>query len=86
MSNPRLPPSLFYIVPDHNLRTQLYHETGIRGFRFYQGVGDAVFIPAGCPHQVRNMRSCVKVAEDFVSPERLTHCLNTTEDFRNLSR
>lgn len=31
--------------------------------------GDAVFVPCGCPHQVRNVRGCFKIASDFVSPE-----------------
>ena len=29
---------------------------GIEPWTFIQKVGDAVFIPAGCPHQVRNLK------------------------------
>ena len=36
-------------------------------------------------HQVRNIHNCIKVAEDFVSPENLEWCFNITEDFRHLS-
>jgi len=54
------------------------------GFRFVQRVGEAIFIPAGCPHQVYNIRSSIKVAEDFVSPERIRQCLRLTEQFRQL--
>ncbi|KAK3723792.1 hypothetical protein QZH41_007105 [Actinostola sp. cb2023] len=40
--------------------------------------------------QVRNLYSCVKIAEDFVSPEvyyfqRIGHCFKTTQEFRHLS-
>lgn len=35
--------------------------------------------------QVRNLHSCVKVAEDFVSPEHLNHCFRMTQEFRLLS-
>ena len=33
---------------------------GIEPWTFVQKLGDAVFIPAGCPHQVRNLK--VKLA------------------------
>lgn len=29
---------------------------GIEPWTFVQSLGDAVFIPAGCPHQVRNLK------------------------------
>ena len=35
--------------------------------------------------QVRNIHNCIKVAEDFVSPEGLEWCFNITEDFRHLT-
>ena len=34
------------------MEDELLRDTGIHGFRFTQRVGDAVFIPAGAPHQV----------------------------------
>lgn len=48
-------------------------------------MGDAVFIPAGAPHQVKNLQSCIKVAGDFVSPENVKNCFNLTQEFRLLS-
>ena len=48
-------------------------------------MGDTVFIPAGAAHQVRNLHNCIKVAEDFVSPENLEWCFYQTEEFRHLS-
>merc|ERR1712037_863241 len=49
------------------------------------GEGDVVFIPAGAPHQVRNVHNCIKIAEDFVTPENLEWCFMLTEEFRHLS-
>ncbi|KAK9110157.1 hypothetical protein Sjap_018217 [Stephania japonica] len=57
---------------------------GIEPWTFVQQLGEAVFIPAGCPHQVRNLKSCLKVALDFVSPENVEECIRLTEDFRML--
>ncbi|CAG8647533.1 4348_t:CDS:2, partial [Paraglomus occultum] len=54
---------------DNRYRERLKQEYGISGIRLYQNPGDAVFIPAGCAHQVCNYTSCVKTAVDFVSPE-----------------
>ena len=62
----------------------LKKETGIEPWRIYQREGDAVFVPARCPHQVRNLRPCVKVAVDFVSPENMQYCVELSDDFRQL--
>ncbi|KAJ8884458.1 hypothetical protein PR048_016315 [Dryococelus australis] len=35
--------------------------------------------------QVRNLHNCIKVAEDFVSPENVSHCFHMTQEFRCLS-
>ena len=70
---------------DKNLRQKLKDEYKVEGYTIVQYWGDAVFIPAGAPHQVRNLSSCIKVAEDFVSPENVAHCFNLTEEFRQLS-
>ncbi|CAG0894425.1 unnamed protein product [Cyprideis torosa] len=70
---------------DGILRERLYNEYGVEGYAIAQCMGDSVFIPAGAPHQVRNLHNCIKVAEDFVSPENVSHCLHLTKEFRNLS-
>lgn len=54
-------------------------------YSIVQCLGDAVFVPAGAPHQVRNLHNCIKVAEDFVSPENVSHCFHLTQEFRELS-
>ena len=41
---------MFYL--DADLRKKLFEEQGVTSWRIYQRPGDAVFIPAGCAHQV----------------------------------
>lgn len=73
---------IFYLTQEH--KRKLKEEYGIEPWTFIQKLGDAVFIPAGCPHQVRNLKSCIKVAMDFVSPENVSECVRLTEEFRKL--
>ncbi|XP_042726916.1 lysine-specific demethylase 3A isoform X2 [Lagopus leucura] len=70
---------------DRSLRKRLHQEYGVQGWAIVQFLGDVVFIPAGAPHQVHNLYSCIKVAEDFVSPEHVKHCFWLTQEFRYLS-
>lgn len=42
---------------DGELRKRLYKEYGVAGYAILQCLGDAVFIPAGAPHQVRMPRN-----------------------------
>jgi len=67
---------------DSDLRRQLYDEYGVASWRIYQRPGEAVFIPAGCAHQVCNLADCIKVAVDFVSPENVNRCEGLTREFR----
>jgi len=70
---------------DAVLRDRLHKEYGVTGYAIVQCLGDSVFIPAGAPHQVLNLNSCIKAAEDFVSPEHVSHCFRLTQEFRYLS-
>ncbi|KAJ1294642.1 hypothetical protein BS78_01G161000 [Paspalum vaginatum] len=72
----------FYLTKDH--KRKLKEEYGVEPWTFEQKLGEAVFIPAGCPHQVRNLKSCIKVAMDFVSPENVDECIKLTGEFRRL--
>ncbi|XP_024010511.1 lysine-specific demethylase JMJ25 isoform X3 [Eutrema salsugineum] len=67
-------------------KKQLKEEFDIEPWTFEQHLGEAVFIPAGCPHQVRNRQSCIKVALDFVAPESVEECLRLTQEFRRLPK
>ncbi|CAH2038183.1 unnamed protein product [Thlaspi arvense] len=73
-----------FLTMEH--KRKLKAEFGIEPWTFVQKLGEAVFIPAGCPHQVRNLKSCTKVAVDFVSPENIHECLRLTEEFRQLPK
>ena len=65
--------------------TKLTYLCTFSGYAIVQCAGDTIFIPAGAPHQVRNLHNCIKVAEDFVSPENISHCLHLTQEFRHLT-
>ncbi|KAL5572124.1 hypothetical protein UlMin_021721 [Ulmus minor] len=67
-------------------KKQLKKEFDVEPWTFEQYLGEAVFIPAGCPHQVRNRQSCIKVALDFVSPENVEQCIRLTDEFRLLPK
>ncbi|TFK56251.1 Clavaminate synthase-like protein [Heliocybe sulcata] len=67
---------------DSASREELYKSYGVQSYRVYQKPGEAVFIPAGCAHQVCNLSDCIKVAIDFVSPENVARCENLTKEFR----
>ncbi|KAI3458003.1 hypothetical protein Pfo_014666 [Paulownia fortunei] len=72
----------FYLDEKH--KKQLKEEFNVEPWTFEQHLGEAVFIPAGCPHQVRNRQSCTKVAVDFVSPDNVQECIRLTQEFRLL--
>uniref|UniRef100_A0A0D9YKL0 JmjC domain-containing protein n=1 Tax=Oryza glumipatula TaxID=40148 RepID=A0A0D9YKL0_9ORYZ len=72
----------FYLTAEH--KRKLKEEYGVEPWTFEQKLGEAVLIPAGCPHQVRNLKSCIKVALDFVSPENVSECVRLTKEFRRL--
>ncbi|GER46718.1 transcription factor jumonji domain-containing protein [Striga asiatica] len=73
---------VFYLDEKH--KKNLKEEFHVEAWTFEQHLGEAVFIPAGCPHQVRNRQSCTKVAVDFVSPDNIQECIRLTQEFRKL--
>lgn len=68
------------------LRAELLKRKGIKPWRIYQKPGQAVFIPAGCAHQVCNLADCIKVASDFVSIENVGRCWTVTDEFRQQTK
>ncbi|KAL2597850.1 hypothetical protein AAZV13_11G188000 [Glycine max] len=76
---------VFHPIHDQVFYLTSYHKR-VEPWTFIQNLGEAVFIPAGCPHQVRNLKSCIKVALDFVSPENIQECIRLTEEFRSLPK
>lgn len=49
----------FYL--DEMLRRQLLDEFGVKSHRIYQRPGEAIFIPAGCAHQVSGFKVVIIV-------------------------
>ncbi|RPD78042.1 hypothetical protein L226DRAFT_458614 [Lentinus tigrinus ALCF2SS1-7] len=58
-----------------DMLASLASQYGVRPWTIHQRYGQAVFIPAGCAHQVRNLQSAIKVACDFVSIQNLDRTL-----------
>lgn len=50
---------MFYLHSED--RHSLEKDYGVHLWHFEQHVNEAIFIPSGAPHQVRNLRSCIKV-------------------------
>ncbi|PKI51517.1 lysine-specific demethylase JMJ25 [Punica granatum] len=71
-----------YLSSHH--KRKLKEEFGIEPWSFEQHVGEAVFIPAGCPFQMRNVQSTVQVALDFLSPESLGEAVRLGQQIRCL--
>ncbi|CAN7089197.1 unnamed protein product [Brassica rapa subsp. narinosa] len=67
-------------------KKQLKKEYDIEPWTFEQHLGEAVFIPAGCPYQVRNRQSCIKVALGFISPESIEECIRLTQEYMRLPK
>ncbi|KAF7776524.1 hypothetical protein Agabi119p4_4917 [Agaricus bisporus var. burnettii] len=71
---------------DDVCQKELYKQFGVKSYRIYQRPGEAIFIPAGCAHQVANLADCIKVAIDFVSVENIAKCESLTREFRDLNQ
>nr|XP_043621990.1 lysine-specific demethylase JMJ25-like [Erigeron canadensis] len=72
----------FYLDIEH--KRKLKEEFGIEPWSIKQKLGDAIFIPAGCAYQVKNLKSNTKVEFNFLSPESLEECILLQQKFRML--
>ncbi|KAG0166518.1 hypothetical protein DFQ28_007192 [Apophysomyces sp. BC1034] len=75
-----------WLYLDDKLQDQLWREHGVKSWRVYQNFGDAVYIPAGCAHQVSNNHSAIKCAYDFVSPECVERAAMITKQLAQVPR
>ncbi|CAN4083997.1 unnamed protein product [Withania somnifera] len=73
---------IVYLNEHHKRR--LKELFGIEPWSFEQRLGEAIFIPAGCPFQVRNLQSTVQLGLDFLSPENLSEAVRMAEEIRGL--
>ncbi|EIW54906.1 uncharacterized protein TRAVEDRAFT_130980, partial [Trametes versicolor FP-101664 SS1] len=55
---------------------------GVSPFVVHQRLGDAVFIPAGCAHQVSNTAACIKIACDFLCSEGVARSAQVSAELR----
>ncbi|GAV86982.1 JmjC domain-containing protein/WRC domain-containing protein/zf-4CXXC_R1 domain-containing protein [Cephalotus follicularis] len=69
---------------EHHKR-QLKEEFGVEPWSFEQHLGQAVFVPAGCPFQLRNLQSTVQLGLDFLFPESVGEASRLAEEMRCLS-
>lgn len=73
---------VIYLNSHH--KKNLKEEFGIEAWTFEQHLGVAVFIPAGCPFQVRNLQSTVQLGLDFLFPESLSEAVRLGAEIREL--
>ncbi|KAJ9535526.1 hypothetical protein OSB04_un001337 [Centaurea solstitialis] len=65
-------------------KTRLKEEFGVEPWSFEQHIGEAVIIPAGCPYQMKKIKSCVNVVLEFISPESANECIKVGDELRQL--
>ncbi|KAK2456570.1 lysine-specific demethylase JMJ25 [Trifolium repens] len=72
------------IFLDRHHKRKLKEEFGVEPWSFEQNLGEAIFVPAGCPFQARNVQSTVQLGLDFLSPESLGEAVRLAEEVRRL--
>merc|ERR1711981_823583 len=65
---------------------KLKKDKGVVPWEIEQYKGEAVMVPAGCPCQVRNLKSCMKIAMNFVSPESSAVIMDYTRSLAKLPK
>ncbi|KAI7736263.1 hypothetical protein M8C21_022713 [Ambrosia artemisiifolia] len=65
-------------------KRKLKEEFGLEPWSIEQHLGVAVFIPTGCPFQVRNLQSSVQLGLDFLFPESLSEAVRLAGEIREL--
>ncbi|XP_019175188.1 PREDICTED: lysine-specific demethylase JMJ25 isoform X2 [Ipomoea nil] len=72
----------FFLDAYHKLK--LKEEFDVQPWTFDQHPGEAVIIPAGCPYQIRQLKSCVNIVLNFLSPENAAECIHLSDEIRVL--
>ncbi|XP_031126026.1 lysine-specific demethylase JMJ25 isoform X1 [Ipomoea triloba] len=72
----------FFLDAYHKLK--LKEEFDVQPWTFDQHPGEAVIIPAGCPYQIRQLKSCVNIVLNFLSPENAAECIHLSDEIRLL--
>ncbi|KAE8651612.1 lysine-specific demethylase JMJ25 [Cucumis sativus] len=69
---------------DGHHKGKLKHDFGVEPWTFEQRLGEAVFVPSGCPFQVVNLQSNVQLGLDFLSPESVGEAARMAAEVRCL--
>ncbi|KAJ3699912.1 hypothetical protein LUZ61_003617 [Rhynchospora tenuis] len=72
------------IFLDEEMKVLLKNEYGIQPSLINQQIGDAIFIPAGCAFQVRNIQSSVQLKFEFLFPESVQESTRMAREIRCL--
>ncbi|KAK6150846.1 hypothetical protein DH2020_015778 [Rehmannia glutinosa] len=72
-----------YLTMEH--KKKLKEEYGIEPWTFVQKLGDAVFIPAGCPHQVRNLKPLTTMLDTFEHKKGIVVSILSPEGYYTLT-
>ncbi|KAI3823918.1 hypothetical protein L1987_05363 [Smallanthus sonchifolius] len=72
----------FYLDAFH--KKYLKEEFDVEPWTFEQRIGEAVIIPAGCPYQVKKIKSCVNVVLESISPDSASMCIKLSDEIRQL--
>lgn len=72
----------FYLDSFH--KKYLKEEFNVEPWTFEQNIGEAVIVPAGCPYQVKKIKSCVNVVLECISPESASMGFKLSNDIRQL--
>ncbi|KAA1479127.1 hypothetical protein DENSPDRAFT_109473 [Dentipellis sp. KUC8613] len=70
-----------YLTAD--ILDRLERECNVKPWTIIQRVGEAVFIPAGCLHQVSNITDSIKIASDFLSVDNLEDTFSVRQQLRD---
>ncbi|XP_076942717.1 lysine-specific demethylase JMJ28-like [Bidens hawaiensis] len=73
---------IFYLDAFH--KKYLKEEFDVEPWTFEQHIGEAVIIPAGCPYQVKKIKSCINVVLESVSPESASTSIKLSDEIRQL--
>ncbi|MCL7044271.1 hypothetical protein MKW94_002143, partial [Papaver nudicaule] len=74
----------FFLDSTH--KKKLKDEYEIEPWTFYQNLGEAIVVPAGCPYQIRYLKCCINVQMDFVSPENVSKSIQLVDELRLLPK
>ncbi|KAK1304142.1 hypothetical protein QJS10_CPB11g01048 [Acorus calamus] len=64
-------------------KKRLKEEYHVEPWTLDQHTGEAIIIPAGCPYQIRYVKSCIQVGLDFLSPENVGKCIQLIDELRS---